>query len=435
MGTEASAPQTEQREPQIFVLLGLAAVIGLAAGLAVLLFLGAEHHVRGFLWDTIPDRFGWAEPPSWWVFTVLLLGAVGVWAALKLPGRGGHRPLDGLGFDIGPQQIASVVAAAIISLSVGAVIGPEAPLMACGSAIAASIAVRTSPQVRQVLMLAGATSAITLILGNPLVAGILVLEVLVLRGSPGGKQMMTTILPVILAMGTGYLLQVGAGSWGGVGESKLAVQGLPAYNEVMGIDVLVLIPVSVVTALIGVAVVEGGTVIQRIAQTRPLPVILAAAGVVATAAVLVRAGTGESVDFVLFSGQESIGAVLTLTSVGTLAAIMVAKSVAYAVSVGSGFRGGLIFPAMYLGVVHATVGAQLVDSASVSALAAAGIAAGVAALLRLPFTSVVLAVLLCSGAGLAVTTPAILGGVIGVLVRVAAEARLDLRRSATAEAN
>ncbi len=84
----------------------------------------------------------------------------------------------------------------------------------------------------------------------------------------------------------------------------------------------------------------------------------------------------------------------------------------------------MVFPAVYLGVVVATGAALLVPSSSVSALVAAGIAAAVGGVLRLPFTGVLLALLLCAGAGLAVTTPAILGAVVGVIVRVVADAKL-----------
>ena len=150
----------------------------------------------------------------------------------------------------------------------------------------------------------------------------------------------------------------------------------------------------------------------------------AAAVIVATAAVVTRAVTGEDVNVVLFSGQQSTAHVLGLTSVGMLVVIAVAKTIAYTVSLGGGFRGGMVFPAVFLGVVVATALSLLVTGSSVSALCAAGIAASVAAVLRLPFTAVLLALLLCAAAGLAVTTPAIIGAVVGVLFRVVADARL-----------
>ena len=87
-------------------------------------------------------------------------------------------------------------------------------------------------------------------------------------------------------------------------------------------------------------------------------------------------------------------------------------------------RHGQVFDSRASAIFVATASSLIVSGANVSALAAAGIAAAVAAVLRLPFTAVLLALLLCAAAGLAVTTPAIIGAVVGVLFRVVADARL-----------
>lgn len=410
-------------------LLGIAALVGLLAGGGVVLFLAAEHQLQGLLWTTIPDALG--GTPGWWVVLVLVAGAVGVWGALKLPGHGGHRPLDGLGFDVGPKQIGSVVVAALISLSVGAVVGPEAPLMAVGSAIAGFVAMRADEQVRKVMMLAGAAAAITMILGNPMISAVLILEAAALKGSPGGKRVMVAVLPVLLAMGTGYLIQVGVGDWNGVGTSQLAVPGLPPYPTVQGVDLLLALVVGLITAALAVFSVEAGTLFQERLKNQ-LVKLLVAAVIVAAAALITRALTGESVNTVLFSGQEAMGEVLGITTASALLIIAVAKTIGYAVSLGGGFRGGMVFPAVFLGVVVGSLGTQLVTSANLSALAATGIAAAVAGVLRLPFSGVLLALLLCAGAGLAVTTPAIIGAIIGVLVRVVADGLLERREQALA---
>ncbi len=403
-------------------ILGAAAVVGLAAGGGVIAFLAVEHQLQNLLWDTIPGAIG--GTPAWWVFAVLIMGAVGVWAALKLPGHGGHRPLDGLGFNIGPKEIGSVAIAALITLSAGAVVGPEMPLMAVGSAVGGLVAWRSGEPVRKVLMLAGAVAAITMILGNPMVSAVLFLEAAALKGSPGGRKVMLAVLPVLIAMGFGYLIQVGVGDWGGVGESKLAVPGLPTYDTVATIDLLLAVVVAIVTGLFAVFAIEAGTSFQKRVK-RPLVGLLVAAVIVAAAAVITRAITGQQVDVILFSGQEATTTVLGITSVGALLVIAVAKTFGYAASLGGGFRGGMVFPAVFLGVVVATGASLLVSGSSVSPLAATGIAAAVAAVMRLPFTAVLLALLLCAEAGLAVTTPAILGAVIGVLLRVVADARLN----------
>jgi H+/Cl- antiporter ClcA len=197
---------------------------------------------------------------------------------------------------------------------------------------------------------------------------------------------------------------------------------------VQAVDLLFALGVALVTALLAVMAVEVGTVFQNRIPRQLLRLLLAAA-IVAAAAVVTRALTDQPVDVVLFSGQEATSQVLEITSVGALLIIAVAKTIGYAVSLGGGFRGGLVFPSVFLGVVVATATAQWLDAASLSAMVAAGIAAAVAGVLRLPFTGVLLALLLCAGAGLAVTTPAIIGAVVGVLVRAGADARIGRTQS------
>lgn len=429
MSAETAEPDQQPTGRDLGRLMLIAIVVGLAAGAAVMVFLTVEHYFQTLLWTTVPNLLG--GTPAWWVYVVLLLGAVGVWVAMKLPGGGGHSPLDGLSLSVGTHEIAGVLITALISLSVGAVVGPEAPLMALGSAVGAAFAFKAPESVRKVLMMAGAVAAITMILGNPMVSAVLLLEGFALIGSPGGKKVMIAVLPILLAMGFGYLIQVGFGNWSGVGEAKLGVPGLPAYDTVQAGDLLMSLVVAIVTAVFAVIAVEAGTAYRNRIRN-PLIGLLVTAVIVATAAVATRAITGQSLDVILFSGETSTATALGITSVSALLVIAVAKTIGYAVSIGGGFRGGMIFPSVFLGVVVATAVSLLVPSVSVSALAAAGIAAAVAGVIRLPFTAVILALLLCSGAGLAVTTPAIIGSVAGVLIRVVADLRLSKDQDPTA---
>jgi H+/Cl- antiporter ClcA len=136
--------------------------------------------------------------------------------------------------------------------------------------------------------------------------------------------------------------------------------------------------------------------------------------------------TGAEVGTVLFSGQQAMAAVTGSTAVGTLLVIAVVKAAGYAVSLGVGFRGGAIFPAVFVGAAVGAAAAAVVPGTSVAPLVACGIAAGAAAAAGMPVTALVLALLLCLGAGPAVTVPAILGSLMGTLLK----GFFDARRSA-----
>ena len=149
--------------------------------------------------------------------------------------------------------------------------------------------------------------------------------------------------------------------------------------------------------------------------------------VVGLLAVATRAVTGEPVSVVLFSGQADLGTMLGLASVGALLLIAVAKAAAYGVSLGVGFRGGTIFPAIAVGVGLASAAHAALPGSALPALAAAGVAAAVGAVLGLPFTSVLFGLLLLAPAGPAVTVPATLGAVVGVLVEAWIDDRVTVQ--------
>ena len=76
---------------------------------------------------------------------------------------------------------------------------------------------------------------------------------------------------------------------------------------------------------------------------------------------------------------------------------------------------------MAIGVILATSATLLVGGTSTSALAAVGIAAGTAACMRMPFTALLLGVMLTYPAGGATTIMAIIGTIVGLATRLAGE--------------
>ena len=88
----------------------------------------------------------------------------------------------------------------------------------------------------------------------------------------------------------------------------------------------------------------------------------------------------------LFSGQASLPSFVAEDSAKIILILLVAKGCSYAISLGCGFRGGLVFPATFLGVALMTLGVIWFDFAPTVAVAA-GTAAGMAAMTRMLVTS------------------------------------------------
>ena len=108
--------------------------------------------------------------------------------------------------------------------------------------------------------------------------------------------------------------------------------------------------------------------------------------------------------------------------------LLVAKTLAYAVSLGCGFRGGPIFPAVFLGVGLASLPVVWFDASPTLAVAV-GAAAGMAAQTRLLFAPVLFATLLVGKAGLDATPAAVLATAAAWLTMAA----LDSRARTTAD--
>ena len=170
---------------------------------------------------------------------------------------------------------------------------------------------------------------------------------------------------------------------------------------------------------------------RDIRRRRGLGVVLPLSGlVIGLIAAAATVAGGDSQD-VLFSGQTSIPALLATTSAGSVVLITLAKAFAYAVSLGSGFRGGPVFPSIFLGTSVAVAIGTLNHMSPTVALAI-GAACGMAAFTRLIVTSSILALLLTGLPGVGAAPCAVLGAVAAWVVSLTIERRRNPKPSGTA---
>ena len=114
--------------------------------------------------------------------------------------------------------------------------------------------------------------------------------------------------------------------------------------------------------------------------------------------------TQNSFSEVLFSGQDALPHLVDHAadySVGVLIMLIGCKSLAYGLSL-SAFRGGPVFPSMFIGAALGVAVSGLPGMALAPAIGM-GIGGMCAAMLRLPMTSTLLATLLLGADGLSVT--------------------------------
>ena len=404
-------------------LVALGALIGIPAALLAALFLALVHDLEHWLWDDLPDALGEPSPPWYLVIGLPVIGAAVCLAArLLLPGDGGHSPLGGIGGGATPVAHAPGIAlAAIGTLSFGAVLGPEAPLIALGSAVGMTVTLFVTIGAREqsVLGTAGSFSAISALFGGPIVGGMMMVE----SGLGMGAALIPILIPGFVAAAIGYLIFVGFGTWGGLHAQALAVPDLPPYEGTHLYDLLVAIAVGIATAVVVAGVHRAaydvaGEWLRRLG----LPVLLLGGGLAVGLLAQTADWLGADSQDVLFSGQAGVPSLAAADSTKIVLVLLVAKALAYAVCLGCGFRGGPVFPAIFLGIALAVLAVVWFDVSPTLAVAV-GAAAGMAAGTRLLITSTLFAGLLVGSVGLDAVPAAVLAAVAAWLTMQALDRR------------
>jgi H+/Cl- antiporter ClcA len=414
------------RTRNYLVLLGLAAVLGAPIAAVAYWFLYLVADLQKWLYQPayLPKWLGFHGTPIWW--PIPLVGISGLLVGLTiryLPGRGGHSPADG--FQAGGAPLAAelpgVALAALTTLALGAVLGPEAPLIAIGGGLAALVVRRAKPDSPQqtitVVAAAGSFAAVSTLLGSPIAGAFLLME----ASGLGGPLLGLVLVPGLLAAGIGTLVFVGFDSWTGHGTFSLAVPNLPAFSQPDGAELLWAIAIGLAAAVLALGIRYLGLYLRPYVERR-LVLLTPVAGVaVGALAVIFAEWTGKSSSLVLFSGQSALPTLLENSasfSVGALILLMVCKGLAYGVSLSS-FRGGPTFPGMFIGAAGGIALSHLPGLPMIAG-AAMGIGAMTCAMLNLPLTSVLLTTLFLASDGLAVMPLVI----VAVVVAYVARARL-----------
>jgi H+/Cl- antiporter ClcA len=386
-------------------LLVLAALIGVPISAVAYGFLKLVAWLQDQLFTEVPEALGFDSPPTWW--PVPLLAASGLLVALAilhLPGTGGHSPADGFkpAGPLPPAELPGVFAASLATLSLGVVLGPEAPLILIGSGLgvlAMRLAARDAPdQASTVIAAAGSFAAISSLLGSPILGAFLLLE----TAGLGGPMLGVVLVPGLLAAGVGTLIFVGLDELTGFGTFSLSLPGLPPFDRPT-------------LAMFGWAIAFGltapflGRGIQLLALAirphveRRMVLLMPVLGVlIGGLTILFTEATGHSASNVLFSGQDAVGPLLAGAagwSVAALLLLIACKGLAYALALSS-FRGGPVFPALFIGAAGGMAASDLPGLELVPA-AAMGIGAMCTVMLGLPLTATLLATLLLGSDGLA----------------------------------
>jgi H+/Cl- antiporter ClcA len=422
--TTPADPAALLRSRAYLRLLAFAAMLGVPISAAAYGFLALATYLQKEIYTHLPHGLGFATEPAWWPLPVLGVG--GVLAALAiqyLPGRGGPSPAGGfkLHGPPAPAELPGVILAALATLVFGMVLGPEMPTILIGGGLAV-LAIRLTrrnlpDQATRVLAASGSFAGISTLLGNPLVGAFLLME----ASGLGGPMLVLVLLPGLLSAGIGTLIFIGLDNWTGLGTFSLAVPGLPHFGQLTVAEFGWALVIGLAAAPVGAGIRWLGRLLHPYAERRTLLLLPLAALAMGGLAVGYAEATGQAATDVLFSGQSALPHLVVHASsyaVGALLLVMVCKGLAYGVSLGS-FRGGPVFPAMFIGAAGGVAMSHL-PGLPVVAGVAMGIGAMSVVMLTLPLTSVLLASLLM-GADAIPVMPLV---IVAVVVAYVASARI-----------
>ena len=413
-------PAALLRSRAYLVLLVVGAIVGAPVAAVAYFFLEGVAEVQQYLFGTLPGDLGFDGQPSWWPIPLLALSGVLVALTIRhLPGIGGHKPAEGFKASgpVPPIELPGIIIAAFATLSLGVVLGPEAPLIAIGSGLgvlAVHLVKRDAPEMASVVIgAAGSFAAISTLLGSPLPAAFLMMEV----AGIGGAMLGVVLAPGLLAAGIGSLIFIGLDNWTGFGTFSLAVPNIPPAGSPSVSEFLWAIAIGVVAAILGIGIRRLSLLLQPIVERRMLlltPLVGIAIGVLAF--VFVET-TGRSSAEVLFSGQDQLPGLIDGAAgwtVGALLMVVICKGLAYSLALSS-FRGGPIFPSMFIGAAGGIAVSHLPGLPMIAG-AAMGIGAMTVAMLRLPLTSVLIVSVFLQADGLTLMPLVIVAVVVSYVV-------------------
>ncbi|GAB1336967.1 ion channel protein [Streptomyces sp. E-15] len=380
-----SAPTAPARALLPFIL--PAVVVGVAASLVFVGTSAAAERLQRVLWGPLPDALGVGRHSVLWMSAVLVATGIAVGLVVwKVPGHAGPDPATvGLSAPVmAPVVLPGLLLATGLMLAGGPSLGPENPVIAVNVGLAAWLGVRLAPRRPDTLWPALAESAtIGALFGTPVAAALVVSEAL--AGQPMRGRLWDNVFAPLTA-----------GTCGAVTTALVAHPsfdlGLPPMGRPRGADVLAALVVAPAAALLGMCAVHAFPYVHAAFARLRHPMLMLPAGGAVLGALAALGGP-----LTLFKGLSEVGVLARDPegwSAGRFAAMAVVKLAALLVAASCGFRGGRIFPAVFVGTALGLAAHALVPAVHPSLGVATGVLGMLLAITRQAWVSLFTAAVL-----------------------------------------
>lgn len=324
------------------LLLALPALaIGVASSLVLLLVMKVASVLQSLLWQNLPYRMGFTpESPLWVVFMLTLTGiAVGLVIRYST-GHGGPDPANEplIGAPVNVSALPGLVAALILGLAGGVSLGPEHPIMVLNIALAVALGGKIFPRVAPldwtILASAGTIGAL---FGTPVAAALIFSQTL---NASNDVPLWDKLFAPLMAAAAGALTT-------SVFFHPHFALPVAHYPQLHVVDILSGAVVCAIAIALGMVAVWCMPRLHQLMQRIKSPVLALGIGGFALGILGVIGG-----NITLFKGldemqQMAFSQTFTVTDYLLFAVV---KLAALVIAAASGFRGGRIFPAVFVGV-------------------------------------------------------------------------------------
>lgn len=324
------------------LLLSLPAVaIGIASSLILIMVMKIASVLQNLLWQRLPGTLGIAQDSPLWIIGVLTLTGIAVGLVIRFSqGHAGPDPACEplIGAPVPPSALPGLIVALILGLAGGVSLGPEHPIITVNIALAVAIGARLLPRVNRmewtILASAGTIGAL---FGTPVAAALIFSQTL--NGSSEVPLWDRLFAPLMAAA-------AGALTTGLFFHPHFSLP-IAHYGQMEMTDILSGAIVAAIDIAAGMVAVWCLPRLHAMMHQMKNPVLVLGIGGFILGILGVIGGPVS-----LFKGLDEMQQMVANQAFSTSDYFLLAviKLAALVVAAASGFRGGRIFPAVFVGV-------------------------------------------------------------------------------------
>ena len=318
-----------------------ALILGVASSLVLIVVMKFAAILQSILWQRLPGSVGIAADSPLWIMLTLTLTGVLVGLVIRYStGHAGPDPATEplIGAPISPAALPGLIIALVLGLAGGVSLGPEHPIMAVNIALAVALGRRFFPRIGAldwtILASAGTIGAL---FGTPVAAALIFSQTL---GGSNDTPLWDRLFAPLMAAAAGSL------------TTSLFFHphfSLPVahYTQMRIVDIFSGAVVAAIAIAAGMVAVWCLPRLHALLHRLKNPVLILGVGGFLLGLLGVMGGP-----LTLFKGLDEMQQMAFSQTLGTTDFFMLAviKLAALVIAAASGFRGGRIFPAVFIGV-------------------------------------------------------------------------------------